>query len=300
MGITQFNRKYELTIGDPDSTGIQINELNVRFTITKDLYGIPNLAEIDIFNLSQDSIAKISGSILNLAMVFKAGYTGNVKTIFSGYVNNMFHLREGPEFITRIYAKDGIRQTNSGFTTKTFAPGTSIQQIIETVVEDFPALIKGAIETIDGSALSSTTYAGATKDVLNRLATTYGFQWSFQNGALVIRSKDGADPDANAVVINRNTGMINSPTITEIGVDVQTLLNPDITPWRLIQVQSLTPDVQLGNLYFRKINRTLGNGFFRTNKVIHTGEYRGNPWYSTISARSFDVNAQAVTTPVAI
>jgi len=52
----QYKRKYELLIGA--DSGIKLSDLRVKFEITKDLTGYPNLAKIQIFNLSKSTRAK--------------------------------------------------------------------------------------------------------------------------------------------------------------------------------------------------------------------------------------------------
>ena len=81
--------------------------------------------------------------------------------------------------------------------------------------------------------------------------------------------------------------MIGSPTITELGADVRTLMNPRLNPYRAVQITTPDAEINVGNLFFRTKVPTLGTGLFRINKVIHTGDTRGNDWTSAITGRRF-------------
>jgi hypothetical protein len=282
----QFKRGYKLSVVTPEGKALIITDLRVRFEITKDLFGYPNLGDIQIFNLSRDRVTAISQEFTLIEL--QVGYGGGLDTVFRGDVRNIVSRREGVDTITQFYAGDGERATRDARISKTYVAGTSIKQIIKEMAATFN------IPTAKLDGLSTTranqrgqTFSSATKDAMDKLADDYGFHWSIQDGELVTQGRESYDKDNTFFNINRSTGMIGSPTVTELGADVRTLLNPRLNPYRAIQIT--TPDVELnvGNLFFRKKVPTLGTGLFRINKVIHTGDTRGNDWTSAITGRRF-------------
>ena len=276
----QYIREAELTIGNL-VTATVITGLRIQFMITKDLQGFPNLAEISIFNLNEDTRSKIQNEFENL--VLKAGYKDNLKTIFTGDLRNVTKTRIGPDLITTIFAADGNKDFNEAFYNKSFNDGSKVTDIITDIVSEFEEVTKGVIEGVNTAAqkVFGATFSGNSSEVLDQLGDENEFDWSIQNGKVDIIARDSY-VDEQTVITSR-TGMINSPTITEIGIDVKTLLNPSILPGRLIKVESSAPNFSLGNLNFREINKTLGEGVYKVIKIIHNGDTHSNNWDSTIT-----------------
>lgn len=276
----QYIRAVELTIGNA-LTATVITGLRIQFTITKDLQGFPNLAEISIFNLSEDTRSKIQTEFENL--VLKAGYEENLKTIFVGDLRNVTKTRMGPDIITTIFAADGNKDFSEGFYNKSFTDGSKITDIVNDVIGEFKEVSKGVVQGVSETAqkVFGGTFSGDSSEVLDQLGDENNFDWSIQNGKVDVIAHDSFVDEQT--LINSQTGMINSPIITEIGIDVKTLLNPSVLPGRLIKVESVTPNFNLGNLNFRDINKTLGEGVYKVIKIIHNGDTHSNNWDSTIT-----------------
>lgn len=282
----QFKRGYKLSVVTPEGKALVITDLRVRFEITKDLFGYPNLGDIQIFNLSRDKVTAISQEFTLIEL--QVGYGGGLDTVFRGDIRNIVNRREGVDTITQFYAGDGERATRDARISKTYAAGTSIKQIIKEIAETF----KIPTAKLDGLNTTRTnqrgqTIASASKDAMDKLADDYKFHWSIQDGELVTQDRESYDKDNTVFNINRSTGMIGSPTITELGADVRTLMNPRLNPYRAVQITTPDAEINVGNLFFRTKVPTLGTGLFRINKVIHTGDTRGNDWTSAITGRRF-------------
>ena len=282
----QFKRGYKLSVVTPEGKALVITDLRVRFEITKDLFGYPNLGDIQIFNLSRDRVTSISQEFTLIEL--QVGYNGALDTVFRGDIRNIVSRREGVDTITQFYAGDGERATRKAVISRTFAGGTPLKQIIKELAATFNI----ATAKLDGLDTTRTnqrgqTMSGASKEALDKLADDYNFHWSIQDGELVTQDRESYDRDNSVININRSTGMIGSPTITELGADVRTLLNAKLNPYRAIQITTPDVDINVGNLFFRTKVPTLGTGLFRINKVIHTGDTRGNEWTSAITGRRF-------------
>ena len=282
----QYKRGYKLSVVTPEGKALVITDLRVRFEITKDLFGYPNLGDIQIFNLSRDKVTAISQEFTLIEL--QIGYGGALDTVFRGDIRNIVNRREGVDTITQFYAGDGERATRDARLSKTYAAGTSIKQIVKELAETF----KIPTAKLDGLDTTRTnqrgqTISSASKDAMDKLADDYKFHWSIQDGELVTQDRESYDKDNTVFNINRSTGMIGSPTITELGADVRTLMNPRLNPYRAIQITTPDAEINVGNLFFRTKIPTLGTGLFRINKVVHTGDTRGNDWTSAITGRRF-------------
>ena len=126
---------------------------------------------------------------------------------------------------------------------------------------------------------------GSSKDILDKMAKDYGFEWSIQDSEVVILNEEQTLADTQAILIRADTGMIGSPTVTEIGADVVTLLNPDALPNKLIKIESASQDVAIQNATLRPIRRTKAEGLYKILEVVFSGDSRGDMWQSEIKGR---------------
>ncbi|MCH8821327.1 hypothetical protein IID23_02265 [Patescibacteria group bacterium] len=278
----QFNRVYELQIGGGNSA-LVINELRVSFEITKDLLGYPNLAKIEIYNLSRASKALIENEFTSVIM--NAGYKGNSKLLFKGDIKNVTHEVRGPDSITIIFAGDGNRDYKESFVSITIGKGASFDDVLNAIVASFSDLkveIQEGINKVKDH-LQGKTISAKSSDAMDQLAEDYNFDWSIQDGAINIIDRNSVVN--REFVITPETGMLNSPVITEIGADVTLLLNPELLPGRVINIQSAGANVQLGNLFFRDARRTVAEGKYKIIKIVHSGDTHENNWQTTATGK---------------
>jgi len=275
----QYKRQYELLIGAAE-TGVRIVDMRIKFEITKDLTGYPNLAKIDIFNLSKETRAKIETEFDSV--IFNAGYVDNVRLLFKGEIRNVTHLKQGVDTITTLFAYSGAKDFDTAKVNISFKEGTKVKNIVEHVIGSFKDVSHGIIEGLDdlGDKLQGVTLSGSSKDIMDNLASENNFEWSINDGVIDVIPNDKTID--KTFVINGVTGMLGSPTITEIGADVKSLLNPEYIPNGKIKIESLTQAVSLGDLNFRNINKTIGEGLYKIQKVTHVGDTHENQWDSTI------------------
>ena len=281
----QYKRAYELTITTDTGESKTIKGLRVVFEITKSLLSFPNLAKIEIYNPNSNTISLLQRKFTKI--VLNAGYEGNIKLLFVGDIRNVFQNKRGVDRIVTIYAGDGERDYQNAVFNKTFTENISIKSAINEVMRTFKEVTIGAIEGVPdiNDRLRGQTLSGSSKEILNKFADEYGFDWSIQNNEVIITPFEDALTSSEAVLVNAATGMIGSPVITEIGVDVTTLLNPALLPNGSFVVQTISSDIQLGNLFFRNVSRTNGEGAYKIQEAIFKGDSHDGEWTSTAKGR---------------
>ena len=280
----QYKRAYSLAISDGANARV-IDKLRVSFQITKSLMSFPNLAQIDVYNPSKDTLSMLETKFNTIQL--NAGYEGNVRMLFTGQIRNVFQRKQGPDRIVTVFAGDGEQDWQNSIFNKTFSENVTIKRIVQEIAQSFENTITGALQGLDSPAdkLRGQSLSGSSKDVLDKLARDYGFAWSIQDGQLVTVPNEDVLDDRDAVLINQATGMIGSPTITELGVNVTTLLNPELLPNRAFKVEATAADVAIGGVQFRTLPRTSGTGFYKTYQVIFNGDTHANNWFSTVEGR---------------
>jgi len=282
-----FNRKAKILI-----PGFEITDLRINFKIEKSLVGYPNLGNIKIYNLSESSRNNIEAKGLKLQLY--AGYEDNsIPLLFTGDIINVVHLKTGPDWISEIFAADGINILSAATINKTLPAGVDTEQIYNELVGQMQGISKGATEGLKNclsgkkSLLRALQVSGNIKDWLDKISKDCGFEYSVNDEVIETTPTGFPLSDVPPVVINQGSGMIGSPERTEVGINVVNLLLPELKLARTIKVESISEKINVGNLFFRKIPPIRNKGIYRIDKLIHTGDTHDNPWSTQINARIF-------------
>lgn len=285
----QYKRAYNLTILPTDGEARIIKDLRINFEITKSIISFPNLCKLVIYNPNRDTLSSLQKKFTKITL--NAGYEGNIRLLFKGEIRNVFQSKIGVDRLITIYAGDGERDWQNATFNKTFSETVAVNIAIEEVIKSFKEVTRGTIEGLPQTAdkLLGQTLSGSSKDILDQFADEYGFDWSIQDGELIITPIDSPLEGDEAVLINAVTGMLGSPTVTEIGADVTTLLNPNLLPNRAFKIESINADVQLGNLFFRNVKRTSAEGTYKIQEVMFKGDSREGDWSSSVKGKILNV-----------
>jgi len=281
----QYKRAYDLTILPTTGSYKVVSQLRIIFEITKSVLSFPNLARIQIYNPNSDTLSLLQKKFTKI--VLNAGYESNLRLLFKGEIRNVYQTKIGTDRIVTIYAGDGEKDWQNATFNKTFTENVSISSAILEVLKTFEEVSLGVINGLPQVAdkLRGQTLSGSSKDILDNFADEYGFNWSIQDGEMVIVPIEEPLQSNEAVLVNAATGMIGSPTVTEIGADVTTLLNPRMLPNRAFKIESVNAEIQLGNLFFRKIPRTTAEGTYKIQEVTFKGDSREGDWLSSVKGR---------------
>lgn len=282
-----FNRQATLKTADLEVTGLKMN-----FNIEKSLVGYPNLANIKVYNFSENSRNKLEEEGLKLQ--FFAGYEDtSVPLIFEGDIVNVVHIKEGTEWISEIFAGDGSKLLNTSTVNKSYKAGSTVEQVYNDLIGQMDGIKKGATEGLKNclsgkrSLLRDLQLTGNIKDWLNKLAKDCGFEYSVNDGVIETNPTGAPLSDVPPFIINQKSGMIGSPERTEVGVNVLHYLLPELKLARTIKIESINDKVNVGNLFFRKVPPIKNEGIYRIDKLVHTGDTHDNLWQTQIQARVF-------------
>lgn len=275
----QYKRSYSLIINDNEKIRT-LTELKIEFEVTKSLRGFPNQAKIKIYNPSPDTESTLRNN--DVLLTLNAGYENAVDLLFTGQLRNVTQERQGVDRIITVFAADGRKDWETSFYNKTLSDKITIKQTIEELAATFVSTATGVLLGLEAKAdkLRGQTLSGKTSDLLDQLAEDYDFEWSIQDGSFVTVPITEAIDKNDIIVLTSNTGMIGTPTITREGVTVKALLNPRITPNRLIQIKSEGTIVSLGNLFFENVRSTTADGIYKVYELIHKGDSRGTDWFT--------------------
>lgn len=254
-----YGRQVALEIGVAGEDFRRWEGLRVAARVKKTPKSSPNAAEIEVYNLSADSIAEAQrdGAIVRLF----AGYDVH-RLIFAGSINRdgATLKKQGPDRVLSIEAKDGGREYTRKRVNRTYDKGTKISKIVEDLAAD-TALPQAVIEVDEDAQLTQgVTLTGRISDALDRLAESTAGEWSIQDGELQFLPRGGYTSD-QAILVSSAPGsrnLIGSPAPGKDGLEVTALLDGRYLPGRRIRLEAA--DYQ-GIYRVRSLEHSLDSGW---------------------------------------
>lgn len=237
-------------------------QLRVEFDIEKSISGTANELVVRIFNLSETSRNAIGKELTDVEI--QAGYippggpdlTGS---IFIGQISDWTHDREGADIVTTVRAGDGGKAIRKSTIAKTYPAGTPPEQVVEDIYGKFAEHGVKRGEWLFPPMepfIRPYSISGAGSRELNLLGRSKGFYWSIQNQVMEVIPGDLYLPQIT--FLNDKRGMIHYPQITDNGIRLMALINPEVRPNRLIEVESkFVPEA---------------NGKYRVGRVDYSGD----------------------------
>lgn len=248
---------------------VEEKQFNTRFSfnIVKTTSGNPNKGKVSAYNLSEDSRSYIEKS--TGLMRFAAGYQNNLSLLFIGNIKKVTHTRSGPDIITTLECGDGEKQITESTIELSLGPGAKVNQII-TAAQNALGVSVGVIKGLpDTSFQNGFSFSGTVSELLDKMSKKAGLVWSIQNNALQI-FPENENTGETAVLLNDETGLIGVPNKTDKGFTCRSLLNPELIPGRLVQIESKLLAIK---------------GTFRVEKADHVGDTQEGDWITDVEGK---------------
>ena len=230
-----FERAVELKVGDT-----LIICLDISFEVEKDLSPIPNNCHLAIFNLGAENRTLLSKH-RRIPVTLKAGYKNALGLLFKGDLLRCQHLKEGPTWKTSLSMGDALHALETGRLEKSYAKGTPLKTIIEDLIKQLGLPAGNAqkqLEKLNAELPRGYAVSGNVMDQLAGILKGQGYSVSVQDGTLQILSNDKA-LDKEAISLTADTGLIGTPeTGLEGEMVVKTVLSPELSPGRLLHIES--------------------------------------------------------------
>lgn len=263
--MRQFGRQFKLDLIGKNET-LVVNNLRVSFDIDKTINEKPNPATIRVWNLNRSHLNQIlSGEFAKVAL--SVGYQ-TLAQIYSGDITKVRVQRSDLDFVLLLECADGFTAYTQARVATTLKSGSDDEQILSELQKTLPDVNLGTIDIPNKRKLPrGKVMNGDTRELLNRLAKNNNADWSIQDGELLFLPRNKV-LKSEAILISQETGMINAPEHTDDGLEVQCLLNPQLTVGGLIEVKSILEHF---------------NGQYKIVKLLHTGDAMEGDWLSKMT-----------------
>jgi len=140
---------------------------------------------------------------------------------------------------------------------------------------------------------------GMARDFMRSTAKSTQTVWSIQDGKVVLVPETSYKP-GDIPVVTAATGMVGLPEQTQNGIRVKMLLNPNVKISQLIHLDnasiqrfefSLNVGQQAEMERVGLQNKLQDDGFYYVMVAEHTGDTRGNDWYTEVICLAADVTS---------
>lgn len=256
------------------------HQIKIEFDIAKGVSSTQNSANIKVYNLKEAHRNMMGKELDNITL--EAGYmppgeSGNVGIIFKGQIRDVEHTRDGENIVTTFKCGDGDKAFRKATISKTYKAGTEVKEVVEDIYKELEkeGVKRGEWKFPDdiGQKKFKRPYSvcGSCKSEMDTLGKGKDFFWSVQNGAMEIIPGKGYI--GGVVLLTPETGLTGTPTITDNGIKVSALLNPEIRPNRRVQIKAQTLEMNSKNGEYRVSEcRYSGNNYDGEMIVYITGE----------------------------
>lgn len=276
----KLGRVYQVFIQAIDGSMITVTQpVTIEFDITRNNLTSMNVCQIRLYNLAPERRNQLRFNGFNQGLYktisLRAGYStsggsttaSNVAStlntslpaIFTGNISQASSVREGQDFITQIESFDGGFGFVNGDVNVSYPAGTPRQFVIEDLMSKIPNVTFGAAGIFPDVLMKKETYTGNPCQILYEM--TGGAFFIDHERAYALKSSDFAPKASGPIIINADTGLLNTPMLEQSTITFEMIFEPTLDVGGLIILESLTyPEA---------------NGSYILNSVKHRGTISG-------------------------
>lgn len=289
----QYLRKSSLILADDSGNAIDFSSLRISFKIERKDFSSPNSARIRVFNLSDNNANRIKNEFTKV--ILQAGYQSNYGVIFKGNIKETQKGRENStDSFVDIAAGDGDEAYNFSYVSKTLQVGASKTDQINASIDAMTEydVEKGYIADLGGQTLPrGKVLFGMSRRYLDQVGRSSETTWSIQNNQVNMIQKTSTLPES-VVVLNNQTGVIQTPTVTTEGIKFSCLLNPLLKIGGRVRLNN--DDILDKNIDEESGAHTLSaDGVYRILSLEHSGDTFGPEWITNAICLDVDETASA-------
>lgn len=187
------------------NTTIKSDDLDVEFDISFDDDMEANEAEVTIYNLSDNTINKLTRKAY---ITIEAGFDDDTGIIFSGYIDKPTTTYEGADKVTTLRCLDDISKRT--LEEITYAEGTAASYILKDLISKTGTPIAVFDMRRDWTYEDEQKVDGDLMECIKRYSQVCGVSTFVKNGKIYSRHiKNG---DNIGFTLSEDTGLIGSPT----------------------------------------------------------------------------------------
>lgn len=271
-----------------------ISELRIKFEVDKTDGSQMNHATLLIYNMRPTDRASIARPMpLSFDWRYSIIEPAVTVRIYVGYNNEFVHMytgdilwahtnRIGPDWVTQMELYTGLTQSTTP-SQVSFSKPTSARVVLEAIAAPLEVTLRytdAAAVALEGKQVTDYSGSGLAYREANQFLRKYGLAFTMEDEdqGLIYSPNSPRDPNqqkAPGNTFSPTSGLIGTPKITRAGVEIRSLLRPNMALMQRFFVESET------------IRGTLQGSpdyspeYFASH-IRHSGDNRGDEWYTDI------------------
>lgn len=275
---------------DADKIGNGFGSLRCTFRINRPGYQAWYYGDVVVYNLNAETEDKIITE--GDRVIINAGYEhGAYGKIFDGNVFQVFRDKEDVvNYRLTLHCLDGFYVLYNNIVSFTLNAGADQRDAITNVAAQ--ARVQIPLGEISANIKQEQlprgkVFFGEPKKYFRQIAQDNNAQFYVTDGEVnITRLADETDiPPGEALVLTPENGLIDTPQQIENGVRFKCLLDPRI------KICKPTMLVKLDRVLISPMAMQIGQyptvfdlrGLYRVVGLVHTGDTRGNEWYTEVT-----------------
>lgn len=320
--MSQFKRNYKLRINDrAGGLLFTIADLRIEFDITKNIdnRSKTNVAVLKVYNLSNETLGKISNTQMACQVLLDVGYDGELTRLLTSDIIQLSTVKRKGEVVTTFECAEGFMLANETKISKTYPENAKVVDVLDDLLSTNNVTNRDICLADSTATFPFGYYAiGTLKQVLDDITYPIQHEWNMDGEKVVIKPKRALTTEAaNQVndksetifVLSEQSGLIGIPSthdeaitqaydesapneLNENEFDVSDPLKPSKSGKPRKQTRQrvkrfnvkcqclLNPSIIPNGLV--KIVSVFApelNGLYRVRTVRYNGDSRGNDWY---------------------
>ena len=313
---TKWLRFFQLTVAtdSENKEAIDLSEYRVKFRISQGFVGKPTTADIFVYNVAPETMAKIKVpqnkkvQKEHIKVIIDAGYQEDHAIIFQGdlWWKSTGRENETDTFL-RLIASSGDRAHQYAVVNASIPRGFQQADIFKAIsksMKDFGVKeIAVPVEKTDPcKAPRGKVLYMLSERAMQNLCDTNNFFWGYTNDGIVAMPKQPTyDPNTEAVVLTPETGLIGRPKITVDGIEVQCLLDHRLKIGSMVRIENSRLQRDPYSTDYKADVMTLAasteemedkNGLYRVIFREFQGDTRGTEWYANIRCQGLNATVK--------
>lgn len=253
---------------------------------------ILNTAKFNFYNMTKSGIDLFSSQQNRRGFILKTWYgndNSGDKTLFSGLTYTVNTYRQGPDIITEVVGCDLFLNILLKGVNLSFPAGTTQLVIVQTLLQQYGGVV--SLNAISEGFLnyvqykSPKTFKGQLFSILKIIAADSNLIFSTQLNTITMIPSYLSINTPNAIqLISSTNGLVGTVRAEALSVQLLpvTFFNNQNLD-RNLSILTVNTLLRHYNLYDKvQLESEQFNGYYGILGLTHSGEWRGNNWYSTL------------------
>ncbi|PTQ70287.1 hypothetical protein [Pseudomonas sp. GV071] len=225
--------------------------------------GSLNSLQLRVYGMSEATMNQLSTLGLsvqatrrNLVTIAASNGHGGMAQVFQGTIANAWiDYSQAPQVCFNVEAVAGLYEQVKAVAVNSYKGVTDVATVIESLARSMGFSFSNNGVT---AKLASPYFAGSALTQIKDCAQHAGVAYDISNGSVAIWPS-GGQRDEMSVLVASQTGLVDYPVVSKLGIHVRSSFNPDIVLGRRMEVRSTVAQANGSGWYCKSVSHELSS-----------------------------------------